>query len=81
MQLITALRESDKPVEMFIYAGELRLKNQPKHRYEIYERNVDWFNFWLKDKQDLDPAKAEQYTRWQGLREMSEKEMPRASNR
>ena len=81
MQLITALRESDKPVEMFIYAGELHLKNQPKHRYEIYERNVDWFNFWLKDKQDLDPAKAEQYTRWRGLREMSEKEMPRASNR
>ena len=74
MQLITTLRESKKPVEMFIYADELHEKNQPKHRYEIYERNVDWFNFWLKDKEDRDPAKAEQYTRWRELRKLSEKE-------
>jgi dipeptidyl aminopeptidase/acylaminoacyl peptidase len=81
IQLITTLRQSNKPVEMFIYADELHLKNQPKHRYEIYERNVDWFNFWLKDWKDLDPAKAEQYTRWEGLRKLSEKEVRSASNR
>jgi dipeptidyl aminopeptidase/acylaminoacyl peptidase len=72
MQLIITLRQSKKPVEMFVYADELHEKNQPKHRYEIYERNVDWFNFWLKDKEDRDRAKAEQYTRWQALRELSE---------
>ncbi len=72
MQLITTLRQNKKPVEMFIYAGELHEKNQPKHRYEIYERNVDWFNFWLKDKEDRAPAKAEQYTRWQELRKLQE---------
>jgi len=74
MQLITTLRQGKKPVEMFIYADELHEKNQPKHRYEIYRRNVDWFNFWLKDKEDRDPAKAEQYTRWRELRKLSEKE-------
>jgi dipeptidyl aminopeptidase/acylaminoacyl peptidase len=81
MQLITTLRENKKPVEMFIYADELHEKNQPKHRYEIYERNVDWFNFWLKNKEDRDPAKAEQYTRWQELHKLSEKEERSASNR
>jgi hypothetical protein len=35
-------------------------KNQPKHRYSIYQRNVDWFNFWLREKEDPDPAKADQ---------------------
>ena len=70
MQLVTALRELKKPVEMFIYPNELHLKNQPKHRYEIYRRNVDWMKFWLKGEEDLDPAKAEQYARWRELRKM-----------
>jgi dipeptidyl aminopeptidase/acylaminoacyl peptidase len=70
MQLVSTLRELKKPVEMFIYPDEEHLKNQPKHRYEIYERNVDWFNFWLKDKEDPAVAKAEQYIRWRKLRDL-----------
>jgi dipeptidyl aminopeptidase/acylaminoacyl peptidase len=81
MQLVTSLRESNKPVEMFIYADELHLKNQPKHRYEIYERNVDWLNFWLSEKEDRDPAKAEQYARWEELRRLTEKNARSANNR
>jgi dipeptidyl aminopeptidase/acylaminoacyl peptidase len=73
VQLIITLRESKKPVEMFIYADELHIKNQPKHRYEIYERNVDWMKFWLKGEEDPDPAKAEQYKRWRELRKLQEK--------
>ena len=70
MQLITTLRRSNKPVEMFIYVDELHEKNQPKHRYEIYERNLDWFNFWLRDAEDVDSAKAEQYKRWRELKKL-----------
>jgi dipeptidyl aminopeptidase/acylaminoacyl peptidase len=83
MQLITTLRRKKKPVEMFIYAGELHEKNQPKHRYEIYDRNVDWLNFWLRDVEDRDPAKQEQYRRWQEMRNLSEKQKEErsASNR
>jgi hypothetical protein len=55
---------------MFIYPDERHEKNQPKHRYSIYVRNVDWFNFWLRDKEDPDPAKAEQYKRWHELRKL-----------
>lgn len=76
MQLVTALRELKKPVEMFIYPNELHLKNQPKHRYEIYERNVDWFNFWLKDKEDPEGKKAEQYVRWRELRKLRDAQQP-----
>ena len=72
MQLVTILRELKKPVEMFIYANEQHEKNQPKHRYEIYERNVDWFRFWLQNKEDPDPAKVGEYKRWRELRKLQE---------
>lgn len=67
---IGAMRALCKPVEMFVYPNESHVKNQPKHRYEIYERNIDWFKFWLFDKEDPDPAKRQQYERWRKLRMM-----------
>jgi dipeptidyl aminopeptidase/acylaminoacyl peptidase len=74
MQLAVSLRDRKKPFEMFIYPDERHEKNQPKHRYAIYERNVDWLNFWLRDKEDPNPAKAEQYKRWRELRALQEKD-------
>jgi dipeptidyl aminopeptidase/acylaminoacyl peptidase len=68
-----SLRDVDKPIELYIYPNELHVRNQPRHRLEIYERNLDWFRFWLKDEQDSDPAKAEQYKRWSHLREQAAK--------
>jgi dipeptidyl aminopeptidase/acylaminoacyl peptidase len=69
MALFTSLEELHKPVELYIYANELHIKNQPKHRYEIYERNVDWFQFWLEDHKDASPEKRDQYARWERLRD------------
>jgi hypothetical protein len=47
--------------------------NQPKHRYQIYERNLDWFRFWLKSEESPDPAKSEQYDRWHHLRQLQQR--------
>jgi dipeptidyl aminopeptidase/acylaminoacyl peptidase len=74
LALYTSLRELNKPVEIFVYPNELHVKNQPRHRYEIYNRNLDWFRFWLKEEEDPDPSKAEQYTRWRKLRILNETE-------
>jgi len=68
LALYTSLRELGKPVELFIYPNELHVVNQPKHRYQIYERNLDWFTFWLKSEESPDPAKTEQYRRWRQMR-------------
>jgi dipeptidyl aminopeptidase/acylaminoacyl peptidase len=73
-QLVAALRDRKKPVEMFIYQDERHEKNQPRHRYSVYERNVDWLNFWLLDKEDPNPAKTDQYKRWRELRKLDEKD-------
>jgi dipeptidyl aminopeptidase/acylaminoacyl peptidase len=72
LALYTSLRELGKPMELYIYPDELHVMNQPKHRYQIYQRNLDWFRFWLKGEEDPDPAKAEQYRRWRELRKLQE---------
>lgn len=73
LALCASLEQLHKPVELHIYANELHVKNQPKHRYEIYERNLDWFRFWLQGKEDMASAKSQQYARWRKLREDSRK--------
>lgn len=69
LPLFVALNDLNRPVELYLYPNELHHKNQPKHRYEIYERNLDWFRFWLKDEEDDLPSKRAQYERWHQLRE------------
>lgn len=64
----SALREQGQPVEMYVFPGEFHFKWQPAHRRAVYARNLDWFAFWLQRREDPDPAKAEQYKRWEALR-------------
>jgi dipeptidyl aminopeptidase/acylaminoacyl peptidase len=73
LALYTSLGELGKPIELFIYPNELHVVNQPKHRYQIYERNLDWFRFWLKSEESPDPAKSKQYQRWRQLRQLQQK--------
>jgi dipeptidyl aminopeptidase/acylaminoacyl peptidase len=63
------LQIAEKPVELYVYPGEFHTKWQPSHRAMIYQRNLDWFNFWLQNRIDPDPAKSEQYGRWRQLRD------------
>lgn len=74
LMLWNSLKELDKPVELFIYPDESHIKSKPKHRYEIYERNVDWFNFWLQNKENPDPTRQKQYERWRAMRDGVRKE-------
>ena len=71
LALYTSLEQLKKPVDLFVYAHELHIKNQPTHRYEIYERNLDWFRFWLRDEEDPSPDKASQFKYWRQLRQES----------
>lgn len=68
LEAFSALREQHKPVEMYVFPEEAHIKWQPVHRRAVYERNLDWFSFWLQGTEDPDPEKAEQYARWRVLR-------------
>lgn len=64
-----ALRQSGQPVDLYVFPDEHHVKWQPAHRLAVYQRNIDWFDFWLKRSEDSDPAKADQYRRWRSLRD------------
>lgn len=68
LQQYWEMRDHHRPVEMWIFSDEGHIKHQPVHRLVVYDRNVDWFNYWLRDVRDPDPAKASQYKRWDALR-------------
>ena len=65
IQTYWALHDHHKPVEMWVFANEFHTLWQPVHRLVVYERNVDWFKFWLQDRLSNDPA---QNARWQNLK-------------
>jgi dipeptidyl aminopeptidase/acylaminoacyl peptidase len=66
-ETFTELVHHGKPVEMYVFPNEFHVKSQPLHRYFIYKRSVQWFQFWLQGIEDPDPSKAEQYQRWEKL--------------
>ncbi|HTU11569.1 MAG TPA: Atxe2 family lasso peptide isopeptidase [Allosphingosinicella sp.] len=67
-ELHTRLSNSATPVEMYLFPDEAHLVVQPRHMRAIYQRNLDWFRYWLAGGIDPDPAKASQYERWEALR-------------
>jgi hypothetical protein len=68
-ELYARLYEEGTPTELYAFPDEAHIKLQPHHRLAAYERNLDWFRYWLEDYRDPDPMKAGQYQRWDALRD------------
>lgn len=65
---ITALSKAGKAFDAYVYPGAFHIKNRPSHLLRIMTRNVDWFDFWLRDTEDISDDKALQYQHWRRLR-------------
>jgi dipeptidyl aminopeptidase/acylaminoacyl peptidase len=76
MQAVANLREAGKPIELRVFPDEYHIKWQPAHRSAIYADVLDWFDFWLRGREDPVPAKAAQYRRWRALRDRSTPSAP-----
>jgi dipeptidyl aminopeptidase/acylaminoacyl peptidase len=68
LQQYWEMRDHHRPVEMWIFPDEEHVKHQPVHRLVVYDRNVDWFDYWLRSARDPDAGKGPQYKRWDALR-------------
>ena len=68
LQFYARMTHSTTPVELYAYPHESHTKVQPRHRYAVYRRNLDWFRYWLQGYMDPDPAQTAQYRRWDELR-------------
>lgn len=53
--------------EMHIFPFAPHIKVEPRQKLAAYQRNLDWFRFWLNGEIDPDPQKAAQYERWSKL--------------
>lgn len=62
-----------KRADMYVFPDEPHIKFKPRHKLAAYERNVDWFRFWLLGYEDKDPAKSEQYVHWRVMRDATNK--------
>lgn len=67
-ELYARLSRQGTPTELYAFPDEAHIKVQPRHRLAAYDRNLDWFRYWLEAYRDPDPAKADQYRRWDVLR-------------
>ncbi len=68
LEAFTALRERKSPVDLYVFPDEYHMKWQPRHRLAVYERSIDWFDFWLNGRERAGAGKAGQYSIWRKLR-------------
>lgn len=68
IELYAKLSNTSTPVEMYAFPDEAHIKIQPRHQLAVYNRNLDWFRYWLQGYRDPAPEKDEQYRRWDALR-------------
>ena len=53
--------------EMHVFPLAPHIKFEPRQKLAVYQRNLDWFLYWLMGEVDPDPAKSAQYVRWSKL--------------
>lgn len=68
LEMYVPLRVLGKPAELVTYDDEPHNFVSPRARFASMARKIDWFNYWMLDKEDADLAKREQYARWHELR-------------
>lgn len=66
LQSVTALRELNRPVDLYVFPQEHHVKWQPAHRLAVYTRAIDWFDFWLNGVKA--PGRPQEIAHWEALR-------------
>ena len=68
MEYYEAMQHYELPVDFFVYPNDTHVTEKPEHRFASLRRNLDWFEFWLLDKENDPQANSEQYARWRQFR-------------
>ena len=72
-ELFSRLRYLNRPVEFYVMPQADRGAHNPQNPAQILgvqQGSVDWFDFWLNDREDPAPSKVLQYERWRRLRQL-----------
>lgn len=68
-------------VDLYVFPDEPHQKFQPRHKLAAYERNLDWFRFWLQGHEEPLPSKKTQYARWREMKDAVSARSTRSSAR
>ncbi len=74
-EIFNRLRYLKRPVEFYVMPDAEHGSHSPQNPAQIIavqQGTVDWFDFWLNDREDPSPEKREQYARWRRLRQLHE---------
>lgn len=71
LEYFVPLIEAGAPTEIRVFPHEPHYKFQPRHRLAVYQRNLDWFRFWLLGE-EAGGERAEQFERWRQLKDRAE---------
>lgn len=63
----SALREVGKPIDLFVFPGEHHVKWQPTHKLAVYQRALDWFDYWLRGARSGSAERAKEIDHWDQL--------------
>jgi len=58
----------NRPVELVEIPAGVHILQRPWDRRIAMQGIVDWFRFWLKEEEDLNPDKEDEYLRWRQMR-------------
>jgi hypothetical protein len=64
----SAMRRFQVPVEYWILPDGAHDLYSVGQRMNMTQLLVDWFAFWLKDEEEQDPSRTQQYERWREMR-------------
>lgn len=70
-EMFSNLRYLGKPVELFVIPDiqhGVHILQNPAQRFASQQGTVDWFCFWLEDKESENPATKAEYDRWRRLK-------------
>jgi dipeptidyl aminopeptidase/acylaminoacyl peptidase len=68
LELHTLLRDEHIPTELVTFQHESHLFWQPAHRASAMERNLAWFDYWLRDKRSDTDVRAIEYEHWDAMK-------------
>ena len=64
LELHSLLRDAGIPTELVFYPTENHVFWDPRDRVSSMRRTMDWFDYWLRSKRNVEQDVREQYDRW-----------------
>ncbi|UNK42133.1 Atxe2 family lasso peptide isopeptidase [Luteimonas sp. S4-F44] len=62
----------DGQADLYLFPTAPHMKFEPQHKLAAYERNLDWFCFWLQGVERDGAGKAPEYARWHRMKQQAE---------